>query len=83
MKEKGNISIDFFMENKTMDIQIKDNGEGFDFRQTHDVYGLKLTRERIHLLNQTDKEAFIVMDIKSEKEKGSNLLLSFKNYLEK
>ncbi len=81
MRDKGKISIDFFRENKTMYIKITDNGKGFDFRQTSNGYGLKLTRERIHLLNQTHKEESIAMDIKSEKEKGSNLLLSFKNYL--
>ena len=81
MRDKGKISIDFFRENKTMYIKITDNGKGFDFKQTSNGYGLKLTRERIHLLNQTHKEESIAMDIKSEKEKGSNLLLSLKNYL--
>jgi glucose-6-phosphate-specific signal transduction histidine kinase len=64
-----------------MYIQIKDNGKGFDVRQTQNGYGLKLTHDRIHLLNQTHKEEFIEMEIKSEKEKGSNLFLSFKNYV--
>ncbi|MEO6844431.1 MAG: histidine kinase [Ginsengibacter sp.] len=82
MGANGKVSVDFFRKDKTMYIQIKDNGKGFDIRQTQNGYGLKLTRDRIHLLNQTHKEEFITMNIKSEKEKGSNLLLSFKNYLE-
>lgn len=81
MRKNGRISIDFFSKNKTMYIEIRDNGKGFDLGNGHTGYGLKLTRERIHLLNQTHKEELIVMDIKSEKEKGSNVLLSFKNYV--
>ncbi|MEO7046560.1 MAG: histidine kinase, partial [Ferruginibacter sp.] len=81
MREKGKIAIDFFRKDKTMYIQINDNGKGFNLSGEHTGYGLKLTRDRIHLLNQTHKEEFITMDIKSEKEKGSNLLLSFKNYV--
>ncbi|MEO6893884.1 MAG: histidine kinase [Ginsengibacter sp.] len=83
MRENGEISIDFYGKGKTMYIQIKDNGKGFDSLQKNAGYGLKLTLERIHLLNQSHKEKFIEMTIKSEKEKGSDLLLSFKNYLEK
>ena len=83
MRETGKISIDFSRKDKTLYIHIKDNGKGFESLQKHAGYGLKLTLERIHLLNQTHKEEFVEIDIKSEKEKGSNLLLSFKNYLEK
>ena len=82
MKQDGKIAIDFFRKDKTVYIRINDNGKGFDLSDGSTGYGLKLTRERIHLLNQTHKEELIVMDIKSEKEKGSNVLLSFKNYLE-
>jgi LytS/YehU family sensor histidine kinase len=82
MKQNGKISIDFFRKDKTVYIRINDNGKGFDLSDGSTGYGLKLTRERIHLLNQTHKEELITMDIKSEKEKGSNVLLSFKNYLE-
>lgn len=82
MTENGKIAIDFSRKDKTMYIQINDNGKGFDLSDNSTGYGLKLTRERIHLLNQTHKEEFIAMDIKSEKEQGSNVLLSFKNYLE-
>ena len=82
MRENGKISIDFFEKDKTMHIQINDNGKGFDAIQAQNGYGLKLTRDRIHLLNQTHKEELIALDIKSEKGKGSKLLLSFKNYLE-
>jgi two-component sensor histidine kinase len=83
MRENGQVLIDFFRKDKTMYIQIKDNGKGFDSQPIKVGYGLKLTRERIHLLNQTHKEEFITMEIKSDKESGSTLLLSFKNYLEK
>lgn len=82
MRENGKITIDFSKKNKTVYIQINDNGKGFDLNDDSTGYGLKLTRERIHLLNQTHKEEFIAMDIKSVKEQGSNAFLSFKNYLE-
>ena len=82
MRENGKISIGFFRKDKSMYIQINDNGKGFDVSDDSTGYGLKLTLERIHLLNQNHKQELIVIDIKSEKQKGSNVLLSFKNYLE-
>ena len=81
MGEKGRISIHFSGKNKNMYIEIKDNGKGFDTSQPYNGYGLKLTRERIHLLNQTYKEESVDIEIKSENKKGSSLFLSFKNYL--
>ena len=83
MKKNGKITIDLSVNDKTMYIQIKDNGKGFDPFQKQEGYGMKLTRERIHLLNQTHKDKFIDMVLKSEKGKGSDFLLTFKNYVEK
>jgi anti-sigma regulatory factor (Ser/Thr protein kinase) len=80
MRDKGKIEIHFYPEKELMFIEIKDNGKGFDTSKSNDGLGLKLTRERILLLNQTNKDLLITMQIKSENAKGTNVLLSLKNH---
>jgi cbb3-type cytochrome oxidase subunit 3 len=80
MREKGEIEIKFYREKEFMLIEIKDNGKGFDMSKSNNGFGLKLTRERILLLNQTNKDLLITMNIKSENVKGTNILLSLKSH---
>ena len=44
-------------------------------------YGLKLTKERIHLLNQEMRESHIKISIESSENKGTAILLTFTNWL--
>lgn len=80
MREKGRIEINFYREKEFLLIEIKDNGSGFDISKSNDGFGLKLTRERIILLNQTNKDLLIKMNIKSKNGDGTIVLLSFKNH---
>jgi len=76
--EKGKLEICFEKTTADLLIRVIDNGKGFDPGST-EGYGLKLTRDRIHLLNETLQEQALVFVI-PEKEKGAEFILHFKNW---
>jgi sensor histidine kinase YesM len=69
-------------------ISIEDNGPGFNSegllrsedKTTHESLGIKLVVDRIKLLNQLGYEIDLVF--KSVPEKGTKVLLTFKNIVE-
>lgn len=81
MGNKGKLSIDFSKNATSMFIGINDNGKGFETSETLGGFGLKLTGERIRLLNQVNKEQLIIMDIKSKLNQGTTVTLLFRNHL--
>jgi two-component system, LytTR family, sensor kinase len=52
LREKGKISIHFYAINSNLIVEIKDNGKGFPVKNHLNGYGLKITDERISLLNK-------------------------------
>lgn len=66
LKEQGDIAISFTKRDKNLIISITDNGGGFDVTKDHAGLGLKLSKKRIDLLNQTYKECPIMLQIKSK-----------------
>ncbi len=79
--EKGNVSIQISAKEKDLLICIKDNGIGFDTSKKSVGLGLRLTRDRIQLLNQSLKGQQIELTILSNQSEGSSVFLSFKNWL--
>jgi hypothetical protein len=79
--EKGQLYIHISRQNKDLLICIKDNGIGFDSTLEATGLGLKLTRDRIQLLNQSLKGQQIQLTIQSNQSEGSSVFLSFKNWL--
>jgi LytS/YehU family sensor histidine kinase len=79
--EKGNISIKFSRNFKDLLISINDNGVGYNVSDSSTGLGLKLTKDRIQLLNKTFNENFIEFSIESEQNKGTTVHLIFKNWL--
>jgi len=77
----GFIRINFVVEQKNLLVEIMDNGKGFDIINKTNGYGLKLTNERIQLLNQSYKDQPIQMLISSERLKGTIVHLLFNNWL--
>lgn len=75
------IETKFFRKQDDLFVSIKDNGKGFDQADIKEGYGLKLTRERIHLLNESMKERNIEISISSIKNTETSILLTFKNWL--
>jgi two-component system LytT family sensor kinase len=65
LKERGEIAVNFTKHDKNLVISITDNGGGFDVSKDHAGLGLKLSKKRIDLLNQTYKECPIMLQIKS------------------
>jgi len=56
LKDAGRLAIILTRQNNDLVITIADNGKGFDTSVIqHDRHGLRLTRERIALLNKTLK----------------------------
>ena len=78
LREKGMIEIGFEKQEADLVIKIKDNGKGFS-QNSNTGYGIKLTKDRIQLLNQANKEQLIRFDINSG-ESGTTVILSFKNW---
>ena len=52
LREKGKINIHFYAITDNLVIEIKDNGKGFPGKNNLNGYGLKITDERISLLNK-------------------------------
>jgi len=81
LQQKGRIEISFYSENKSMFISIIDNGNGFNISETSNGFGLKLTNERIVLLNHTLNDQQIHLSIESKKDTATKVLVRFDNWL--
>lgn len=81
LQEKGSIRVEVVRQRNDLVIRISDNGKGFSPGQEMPGYGLKLTRDRIRLLNEMAAEEQVVMTITSEPNQGTVLELLFKNWL--
>jgi two-component system LytT family sensor kinase len=78
--DKGSLMINFKKSSQDMLILISDNGRGFNPLEVTTGYGMKLTRDRIVLLNKLLKGQFIELSINSsDKETVAHLI--FKNWL--
>ena len=75
------IDVIFFRTNDNLCVSVVDNGKGFSMVDMKEGYGLKLTKERIHLLNQEMGERHIKISIESAENKGTAILLTFTNWL--
>jgi len=81
LQQNGLINIDIKKHGNNMVVTIQDNGEGFSNKQPSSGYGLKLTKERIALLNEVSGGQQILLDIFSGKPTGTTVKLTFKNWL--
>lgn len=78
--DKGALAIRFKRSIHDMVVTISDNGTGYDTNKTSAGFGLKLTRERIELLNKMLKDQSIGLAATST-SKGTDVKLLFKNWL--
>jgi LytS/YehU family sensor histidine kinase len=79
--EKGNIVIEIKKENADINVLIGDNGPGFPIGESTAGFGLKLTRDRISLLNQLSKDQNISLAIERGTGGGTMVYLKLKNWL--
>ena len=77
---KGTLGIHFKKTIRDMLVIISDNGSGYDTNKTSGGFGLKLTRERIELLNKMLKEQSIAYTV-TNSPNGTFVNLLFKNWL--
>jgi hypothetical protein len=80
LKEDGFVNLLFSKANNDMMVEIRDNGEGFVINEVENGYGLKLTRDRIKLLNQIMNGQSIELRIKGNTPSGTIVSLQFKNW---
>jgi two-component sensor histidine kinase len=81
LQENGRLSVGFTKQGDNLVIAITDNGRGFNVHEPlEDKYGLRLTQERISLLNKTLKGQLVDMHIASS-ENGTAVTLTFNHWL--
>ena len=78
--EKGLITIHVKKENNNLMVTIADNGEGFSPGKITGGFGLKLTNERIKLLNELSRDQPILLEISGNSPTGAKICLIFKNW---
>ncbi|AXY73886.1 histidine kinase [Paraflavitalea soli] len=81
LQEKGLIRVEVLRQQDDMVIRISDNGLGFEPGRETTGYGLKLTKDRIRLLNEMAEKEQIQLNITSEAQQGTVVELLFKNWL--
>jgi two-component system LytT family sensor kinase len=80
LQEKGRLNVTFKREADDLIIIVKDNGKGFKEESGTSGFGLKLTRERINLLNQTLNEQQIEFSVAHIQDQ-THVFIHFKNWL--
>lgn len=80
LKENGIVDLTFSKTNNDMIVTIQDNGGGFVLNGNVSGYGLKLTNDRIKLLNQIMKEQSVEFHINENSPSGTKVSLTFKNW---
>ncbi|HEY4108623.1 sensor histidine kinase [Puia sp.] len=76
----GFIRVHFSRENGNFIAEVADNGKGWDTTSETTGYGLRLTAERIRLLNQLSLRQPITMTILSQPDAGTTIRLHFSNW---
>lgn len=79
--EKGKLTIHVYGKTNSLIVEIKDNGKGFNTNAETKGYGLKLTKERVRLLSESNKEQPVKFVMESHNEKGTIVYLLFKNWI--
>lgn len=81
LQQQGKINLNIRKLHNDLLISIHDNGKGFNEQEVQAGYGLKLTKERIALLNKLSNDQFIYMEVKHELgDNGTWIELKFSNW---
>ncbi len=78
--QNGCIRIEFKENESAMLVSIADNGPGITEKKSSQGYGLKLTRDRINLLNKLNPEQQIVLDISNSITGGMQITFTFNQW---
>lgn len=80
LQDKGIVTLNFTRQQNNMTVNITDNGNGFVVNGGTAGFGLKLTHDRIKLLNEFNKEQAITFEVKKNTPQGANIELIFNNW---
>jgi len=80
LKAAGSVVINVDQENKDLILAVKDNGRGFIKDNTSMGYGMKLSEERVLLLNQIYKDQSVVLDVTSTSD-GTTITIRLTNWI--
>ena len=80
LQGNGFVHIAFCRQNGNFIAEVTDNGKGWETTIETKGYGLRLTYERIRLLNQLSPHQSITMAIRSQPGTGTTLRLQFTNW---
>lgn len=80
LQDEGMIAINFAKQQNNMIVAITDNGEGFLANVNSNGFGLKLTQDRIKLLNEFTKDQPVTFEVKRNTPSGTKIELTFKNW---
>ncbi|MBB3841354.1 two-component sensor histidine kinase [Runella defluvii] len=80
LQGKGVISVLFQQKGEALCLIIRDNGQGFDTKIPTTGFGLKLTKERIALLNQLNHAQPISLTIETPADLGTQVTLTFNHW---
>jgi two-component system, LytTR family, sensor kinase len=83
LRDKGVIDVSISMINQTLLLSVSDNGKGFDKNKASNEIsglGIKLTNERISLLNKIYPEQSIILEIHSDEE-GTKVSIKLNDWL--
>ncbi|RAK02885.1 histidine kinase [Larkinella arboricola] len=78
--EKGSINLAINQSNNSMIVSVTDNGNGFKEDKATSGLGLKLTRDRINLLNKFHSESQITLAIRNAVSSGTQIILTFSQW---
>jgi two-component system LytT family sensor kinase len=81
MQHAGKIEINLLRENADMKVVIRDNGKGISPGPPANGYGLRLTRQRIGLLNAILKDRTLGLTLQERVSLGTEIHVLFKNWL--
>ena len=80
LKEKGVINLVFSKNSNDMVVTLADNGGGFKYAEELPGFGLKLTQDRIKLLNQIMNKQTIELVVNGNMPSGTVVCVQFKNW---
>ncbi|MBC7567928.1 MAG: histidine kinase, partial [Pedobacter sp.] len=80
LQENGLLAISFQKSGNNMEVNVTDNGKGFEKNEQSTGFGLQLTKERIKLLNQTLQEQKIEFSVYRISDK-TRVTIHFKDWL--
>lgn len=78
----GQIDLQFIKRKEGLRVIVCDNGKGFLEGSGKEGYGLRLTRQRIKLINDAAKEERLTMNIVSNGKDSTEIQLTFKAWLD-